>query len=62
MAINIKSNNGKFIKIYYNVDDVFDHILAITNNPELAMDVQGWSDLASIGETYETDKFIAIVE
>lgn len=65
MKIKISMNNmngSNTSKICKNVDDVFDCILAITNDIELAMDVQGWSDLAAVGETYDGDRFTAICE
>lgn len=62
MKIKISLKNAKASRICKDVDSVFDCIMAITNDIELAMDVQGWSDLASIGESYETEEFIAICE
>lgn len=65
MKIRITMNNmngSNTSKLCNNVDDVFDCILAITNDIELAMDVQGWSDLATVDETYDGDRFTAICE
>ena len=62
MKIRITKNGTNVSRICYDVDDVFDFIMAITNDIELAMDVQGWSDLAVIGEVYDTDYFTAICE
>lgn len=65
MMIKITINNmigSNTSKLCNNVDDVFDCILAITNDVELTMDVQGWNDLATVGETYDGDRFTATCE
>lgn len=62
MKIKINAKNSNEVKICFSVDSVFDFVLRITNDIELAMDVQGWSDLAEIGEVYDTDYFVAVCE
>lgn len=65
MKIRISMNNmngSNTSRLCQDVDDVFDCVIAITNDIELAMNVQGWSDLAAVGETYDDDKFTAICE
>lgn len=62
MKIRIKMNNLRVSRICEDVDDVFDCVMAITDNFDIAADVQGWSDLASIGEVYDGDTFTATAE
>lgn len=63
MKIIIKLKGSTASRICRDVDDVFDCVMAITsNNIEIAMNVQGWSDLAVDGETYDGDTFTAICE
>ena len=42
-------------------DLVYDRIMFITNNHELAAEVSSWSENALVGEVYETDEFIVAV-
>lgn len=41
------------------VMDVYDIIIDKTDNHDLASEVSGWTDLAGVGEVYETDDLIA---
>lgn len=39
--------------------NIYDCILDHTDNHDLAAEISGWTDLAGIGEQYETDELIA---
>lgn len=44
-------------------EKVREMVLLITDNPETAIDVASWCELASIGEVYEHDQFaVEIIE
>ena len=38
---------------------LYDRIMQYTGNHELAVDVEGWAEVAAIGETYEADELTA---
>lgn len=46
-----------------NFESVYDKIMFISDNHELAAEVSSWCELASIGEVYEGDNFtVEIIE
>lgn len=62
MTIRVKINGSCVSRVCNDVDDVFDCVMAITNDFDIAADVQGWSDLAYTGEVYDGGTFTATCE
>lgn len=64
MKIRIFKNSCKNVsRLCEDVSEIYDCIMAITNdNHDEASNVQGWSDIACIGEIYEGENFTAICE
>ena len=42
-----------------NIMGVYDAVVDITGSDELACDLAGWAELATVGEIYEDDDIIA---
>ena len=62
-AITAKFNNITRNVSEGNFESVRDKILFITNNPETAIEVSSWCELATVGEVYEHDEFtVEIIE
>ncbi len=59
VAITPKFTN---VTRYSKVGDhsgIYDKIMFLTDDHDIAADVDGWSDLADVGETYEHETFTA---
>ena len=66
-ACNVKlspvnqSRNFQFSRYIETTDimGIYDAVVDITDNHELACEIAGWAELATIGEIYEDDDIIA---
>lgn len=52
----LKHDNGSQ-NLYYEIDEMFGDLLNPGNNIPHSLEVDGWGDLACIGETYVADEF-----
>jgi hypothetical protein len=61
MTFQIKEAGSKIATTVSTSERVFDLIFKITGDEPTAIEVASWSELASIGEIYETDTFLVKV-
>jgi hypothetical protein len=57
----VKEAGSRIATTVSTSERVFDMILKITGDEAIAIEVSSWSELASIGETYETESFVVTV-
>jgi len=57
----IKAADSEFALTMYKEDDIYNEIVRISGDEELAIEVCGWADVAIVGTEFEDDKFIVEV-
>jgi hypothetical protein len=55
--ISFTIRQGDITTTVFNNDRVFDLIYKITNDKAMTIEVTSWSELASVGDIYETGTF-----
>ena len=59
ICVRIHYNHHYFLARANKHQEIYEKVLSITEETETAIDVADWCELATIGETYEHEKFIA---